>query len=45
MTDLTQWAQVFGDGFKAVLMFVYWVDAPLVPDPGHVRVPQPLVPD
>lgn len=34
VTDLTQWSQVFGDGFKAVLMFVYWVDAPLLPDPA-----------
>ncbi len=31
---MTQWAQVFGDGFKAVLMFVYWVDTPLTPDPA-----------
>src|SRR3954467_14324865 len=30
VTDLTQWAQVFGDGFNAVLMFLYWVDPPLV---------------
>ena len=34
VTDLTQWAQVFGDGFKAVLIFAYWVDPPLVPDPA-----------
>jgi hypothetical protein len=34
VADLTQWAQVFGDGFKAVLMFVYWVEPPLVPDPA-----------
>src|SRR5439155_2994571 len=29
--DLMQWEQVFGDGFKAVLTFVYWIDAPLTP--------------
>jgi hypothetical protein len=34
VTDLAQWEQVFGNGFKAVLMFVYWVDAPLAPEPG-----------
>jgi hypothetical protein len=28
--DLLQWEQVFGDGFTAVLGFVYWVDAPLL---------------
>src|SRR5438046_7232566 len=27
--DLLQWEQVFGDGFRAVLTFVYWIDAPL----------------
>jgi hypothetical protein len=26
--DLAQWEQVFGEDFKAVLTFVYWVDAP-----------------
>ncbi len=34
VTDQTQWAQVFGDGFKAILIFAYWVDPPLVPDPA-----------
>jgi hypothetical protein len=34
VTDLQQWEQVFGDGFKAVLMFVYWVDPPLAPEGG-----------
>jgi hypothetical protein len=34
ITDLMQWEQVFGDGFKAVLTFVYWIDAPLAPEPG-----------
>ena len=29
-----QWEQVFGDGFKAVLTFVYWIDPPLTPEPG-----------
>jgi hypothetical protein len=32
--DLLQWQQVFGDGFTAVLMFVYWIDPPLTPEPG-----------
>ena len=32
--DLLQWQQVFGEGFTAVLMFVYWIDPPLVPEPG-----------
>ncbi len=32
--DLMQWEQVFGEGFKAVLAFVYWIDAPLTPEPG-----------
>ena len=34
VTDLQQWEQVFGDGFKAVLMFAYWIEPPLTPDPG-----------
>src|SRR5882724_7577530 len=29
--DLIQWQQVFGEGFKAVLVFLYWIDPPLVP--------------
>ena len=32
--DLQQWEQVFGEGFKAVFSFVYWIDAPLNPEPG-----------
>jgi hypothetical protein len=32
--DLLQWEQVFGEGFQAVLGFVYWIDAPLAPEPG-----------
>jgi hypothetical protein len=32
--DLSQWEQVFGDGFKAILIFMYWIDAPLTPEPG-----------
>src|SRR5213078_4720888 len=33
--DLMQWEQVFGDGFKAILSFIYWIDAPpLTPEPG-----------
>ena len=34
VTDLAQWEQVFGDGFRAVMTFVYWIDAPLTPAPG-----------
>jgi hypothetical protein len=32
--DLMEWELVFGEGFKAVLSFVYWIDAPLTPEPG-----------
>ena len=33
--DLMKWEQVFGEGFKALLTFVYWIDAPpLVPEEG-----------
>ncbi|MGN6506893.1 MAG: HYExAFE family protein [Tepidisphaeraceae bacterium] len=32
--DLMQWQQVFGDGFKAVLAFLYWIDTPLLPEAG-----------
>jgi hypothetical protein len=32
--DLLQWEQVFGEGFIAVLSFVYWIDPPLTPEPG-----------
>ena len=34
VADLLQWQQVFGEGFKAVLMFVYWIDPPLIPEAG-----------
>jgi hypothetical protein len=34
VADLIQWQQVFGEGFTAVLLFVYWIDAPLTPEPG-----------
>jgi hypothetical protein len=34
VADMLQWQEVFGDGFVAVLMFIYWIDPPLVPDPG-----------
>lgn len=27
--DLQQWEEVFGDGFQAVLVFVYWLDTPM----------------
>lgn len=32
--DLMQWQQVFGEGFKALLAFVYWIEPPLVPQAG-----------
>jgi hypothetical protein len=32
--DLMQWEQVFGEGFKAVLGFVYWIEPPLSPSAG-----------
>lgn len=32
--DLIQWQEVFGEGFKAVLTFVYWIEAPMIPEPG-----------
>ena len=34
VVDLMQWEQVFGEGYKAVLTFVYWIDPPLAPEPG-----------
>ena len=34
VSDLMQWEQVFGDGYKAVLSFVYWIDPPLTAEPG-----------
>src|SRR5450432_2833516 len=34
VNDLMEWEQVFGEGFKAVLTFVYWIEPPLTPEPG-----------
>src|SRR5919206_1842781 len=34
VTDLMEWERVFGEGFKAVLTFIYWIDAPLSPENG-----------
>lgn len=34
VSDLLQWEQVFGEGFEAILGFVYWIDPPLTPDRG-----------
>jgi len=34
VVDLMQWEQVFGEGYKAVLTFIYWIDPPLAPEPG-----------
>lgn len=33
LDDLAQWEQVFGQGFNALLAFVYWIDPPMLPDP------------
>ena len=32
--DLMQWEQVFGEGFKAILTFIYWIEPPLTPEAG-----------
>jgi hypothetical protein len=32
--DLMQWEQVFGEGFKAILTFIYWIETPLTPEAG-----------
>ncbi len=32
--DLAQWQQVFGEGFKAVFAFLYWIDTPLLTEAG-----------
>jgi hypothetical protein len=32
--DLMQWEQVFGEGFRALLTFIYWIDPPLAAEPG-----------
>ena len=34
VNDLMQWEQVFGEGYKALLTFIYWIDPPLHPEPG-----------
>jgi hypothetical protein len=34
VADLMQWEQVFGEGYKGLLTFVYWIDPPLTPEPG-----------
>jgi hypothetical protein len=34
VNDLMQWELVFGDGFKAVLTFVYWIEPPLNQEAG-----------
>ena len=34
VNDLVQWEQVFGDGYKALLTFIYWIDPPLAPEAG-----------
>jgi len=32
--DLLKWEVVFGDGFKGLLAFTYWIDPPLAPEHG-----------
>jgi hypothetical protein len=32
--DLQQWEQIFGDGYKAVLTFIYWIEPPLSAEAG-----------
>jgi hypothetical protein len=34
VNDLIQWQEVFGEGYTALLAFVYWIDAPLSPEAG-----------
>jgi len=34
VADLLQWQQVFGEGFTAVLVFMYWIDPPATREPG-----------
>jgi hypothetical protein len=34
IADLMQWEQVFGEGYKGLISFVYWIDPPLTPEPG-----------
>src|SRR5580692_6226436 len=34
VADLMQWEQVFGEGYKAVLTFIYWIETPLTPEVG-----------
>ena len=44
VADLMQWQEVFGQGYKAVLTFVYWIDPPLTAGAGHVPVQGAVVP-
>jgi len=34
VSDLMQWQEVFGEGFKAIFGFVYWIEPPLSPEPS-----------
>src|SRR5687767_11037653 len=31
ISDLMEWERVFGEGFKAILSFIYWIEQPLAP--------------
>lgn len=33
--DLLQWQQVFGEGFRGLFVFLYWIDPPMIPEPGQ----------
>jgi hypothetical protein len=32
--DLGQWERVFGAGFHGLIVFNYWIDPPIAPEPG-----------
>ncbi|HEX4125901.1 MAG TPA: HYExAFE family protein [Tepidisphaeraceae bacterium] len=34
ITDLVQWQEIFGEGYLALLLFAYWIDPPLLAEPG-----------
>lgn len=33
--DLARWEQIFGEDFRAIFAFVFWIDPVLAPGPGH----------
>lgn len=38
--DLLQWQQVFGENFKALLVFSFWIDTPMAPERGMYEYAQ-----